>query len=107
VEPSGNAYNSLTELERENGIPRNPFINSGALVIADVLLSSYDNPKEELLKFVHELTGDYSIQYNLKVANSEKENGYRNKALVNYMKALGNIRNEPNEILDLYYHQCS
>ncbi|HEY0978408.1 MAG TPA: glutaminase, partial [Flavobacteriales bacterium] len=30
VEPSGNAFNSLVQLEYENGRPRNPFINAGA-----------------------------------------------------------------------------
>lgn len=107
MEPSGNPYNSLLELERENGIPRNPFINSGALVIADMLISSLKNPKAELLKFVHKITGHPEINYDLNVMQSEKDNGYRNIALVNYMKALGNIENEPDEILDFYFHQCS
>lgn len=107
VEPSGNAYNSLTELEREKGIPRNPFINSGALVIADILLSHFENPKAELLKFVHHLTGDKTIGYNQNVSSSEEEHGFRNTALVNYMKALGNIDNEPEDILDFYYNQCA
>lgn len=107
VEPSGNPFNSLTELERDNGIPRNPFINAGALVIADIMISHFENPKTELLKFVHKLTGDSSITYNKSVFLSEKEHGFRNTALVNYMKALGNIENDPEEILDLYFHQCS
>jgi len=107
VEPSGNPYNSLTELERENGIPRNPFINSGALVIADILISHFENPKTELLNLVHKLTGDNTIAYNKNVFISEQEHGFRNTALVNYMKSLGNIKNDPEEILDLYYHQCS
>jgi|SRR5690625_1159397 len=107
VEPSGNPYNSLTELERESGIPRNPFINSGALVIADILISHFENPKVELLNFVHKLTDDPSIAYNKSVFTSERDHGFRNTALVNYMKALGNIENEPEEILDFYFHQCA
>lgn len=107
VEPSGNAFNSLIELERDNGIPRNPFINAGALVIADILISHLENPKKELLKLVRKMTGDDSIDYNKNVMTSERDNGFRNIALVNYMKALGNIRNEPTEILDFYFHQCS
>lgn len=107
VEPSGNPFNSLTELERDDGIPRNPFINSGALVVADVLLSHTDNPKQELLDFVRHITGDNSISYDENIAESEKNNAFRNIALVNYMKALGNIHNDPDDILDFYYHQCS
>lgn len=45
VEPSGTAFNSLVQLEFEKGIPRNPFINAGALVIADMLVTHLENPK--------------------------------------------------------------
>jgi glutaminase len=107
VEPSGTAFNSLTELERDRGIPRNPFINAGSIVVADTLLTALDNPKEDLLKFVRKLCGDDDIHYDEKVASSEKAHGFRNKALVNYMKALGNIDNDPDEILNFYFYQCS
>jgi len=36
-EPSGSSFNSIVQLESESGIPRNPFINSGAIVVADVI----------------------------------------------------------------------
>ncbi|MGO3811078.1 glutaminase [Mesonia sp.] len=107
VEPSGNPFNSLIQLEKEKGVPRNPFINSGALVIADILISCLENPKEELLAFVRYLAQDHDIYYDEKVAASEKSKGYRNIALVNYMKSLGNINNDADDILDFYFHQCS
>ncbi|TVZ27366.1 L-glutaminase [Gillisia sp. Hel_I_86] len=107
VEPSGDPFNSLTQLEYEQGIPRNPFINAGALVIADVLVSNLKDPKKDLLEFVRKLTGNNEINYDLKVAESEKSTGYRNYGLANYMKALGNIKNDVEPILDFYFHQCS
>jgi len=107
VEPSGDPFNSLTQLEYEHGIPRNPFINSGALLVSDILVDQLDNPKTELLKFVRKITGDANIQYDKKVAISEKSTGYRNIALVNYMKALGNIKCEVEPIVDFYFHLCS
>ncbi|MDT0675756.1 glutaminase [Autumnicola musiva] len=107
VEPSGNPFNSLTQLEQENGIPRNPFINAGALVISDILVDHLENPKEELLSFVRQITGDADIEYDETVASSEKSTGFRNIALVNYMKALGNIKCEVEPIIDFYFHQCS
>jgi glutaminase len=107
VEPSGNPFNSLTQLEQENGIPRNPFINAGALVISDILVDHLDNPKEDLLAFVRKITGDDDIHYEETIAISEKSNGYRNIALANYMKALGNIKCDVDPILDFYFHQCS
>ena len=107
VEPSGTPFNSLTELERENGIPRNPFINAGSIVVADALLTVLNNPKDDLLMFVRKLCGDDDIHYDEAVAKSEIKNGYRNKALVNYMKSLGNITNDTDKILDFYFHQCA
>ncbi|WP_424495045.1 glutaminase [Salinimicrobium sp. GXAS 041] len=107
VEPSGDPFNSLSSLENEGGIPRNPFINAGALVVADVLVSYFTNPKAALLTFLHEITGDPSICYDETVAASERSEGYRNYALVNYMKSFGNIENDVDDVLDFYFHQCS
>ncbi|WP_417266110.1 glutaminase [Brumimicrobium sp.] len=107
VEPSGTPFNSLIQLEVENGIPRNPFINAGALVIADVLLNNLKNPKEDFLNFVRNLSDSKDIAYSSKIANSEREVGYRNAALCNLIKSFGNIENEPSDVLDFYYDLCS
>ena len=107
VEPSGNAFNSLVQLEMDNGIPRNPFINAGALVICDVLLEISENPKEELLQYIRNLADNQEIFFNEKVAFSELQNSYRNTAMCNYMKSFGNITNQPNDVIDLYCYLCS
>ncbi|MEO9964757.1 MAG: glutaminase [Reichenbachiella sp.] len=107
VEPSGNPFNSIVQLEYENGIPRNPFVNAGALVVVDVLLSELKDAERDLFAFVQSLTGVSDITYNPIVAQSEKETGYLNVAFVNMMKAKGNIENDADEILDFYYKQCS
>jgi glutaminase len=106
-EPSGTSFNSLVQLEYEQGIPRNPFINAGALVVTDTLLSSYKNPKEELINFVRELSQNPLIDYDETVALSESEWGDRNRALCYFIKDFRNIYNDVNEVLDLYFHQCS
>jgi glutaminase len=106
-EPSGSKFNSLIQLELENGIPRNPFINAGALVVADILVSNLERPKNEFLDFVKKLASDKSINYDFAVADSEKNTGFRNAALVNFMKSFGNIENEVEEVLDFYFHMCS
>lgn len=106
VEPSGTAFNSLVQLEYEKGIPRNPFINSGALVIADILVSELEDPKKEFLAFVNQLCTS-NIQYSEQVAESEKSCAYTNTALVNLMKSFGNIKNDINEVMDFYFYLCS
>ena len=107
VEPSGNSFNSLVQLESENGIPRNPFINAGALVTTDCLVSNTDEPLESILNFIREISDNQSINYDACIANSEKEVGHRNAALVNFMKSFGNIENNVDKVLDVYFHQCS
>lgn len=107
VEPSGNSFNSLIQLEYEKGIPRNPFINAGALVIADILISNLENPKEDFLKFIRKISNCETINYNFNVAKSEKETGFRNAALCNFLKSFGNIENNVETVLDFYFHQCS
>ncbi len=107
VEPSGDPFNSLVQLEFEHGIPRNPLINPGALVITDILISYLKNPKQDFLNFVRKVSCDETIDYNYKVAQSEASWGHRNAALANLMKSFGNIKNDIDTVLDFYFHQCS
>ncbi len=107
VEPSGNPFNSLVQLEYEKGIPRNPFINAGALVIADILISELKNPKQDFLTFIREISGHETIDFNFEVAKSERQTGFRNIALANFLKSFGNIKNDVDEVLDFYFHQCA
>ncbi len=107
VEPSGDPFNSLVQLEYEKGIPRNPLINAGAIVVCDVLLNHLKNPKKDYIEFVRKVAGNDSINYDEKVAASEKETGYNNRALINLMKAYDNIHNDLEDVLDFYFHTSS
>ena len=107
VEPSGDPFNSLVQLEYEQGVPRNPMINAGAIVICDVLTEMVDDPKADYLQFVQQLAGCDSIQYDKSVAESEASYGYRNRSIIHLMKSFGNIRCDVEEVLDLYFHACS
>jgi glutaminase len=107
VEPSGDPFNHLSLLELENGIPRNPLINSGAIVIADILVSELKNPKHDFLQYVRDLTNDQTIIYNEKIAYSEKITGFINYATANLLKSYGNLINDVETVLDFYFHQCS
>ena len=106
-EPSGAAFNSLIQLELDRGIPRNPFINAGAIVLADVLMSELDDPLDDYLSFVREIAADKSIDYNREVASSEREKGYINAAIANMLKYYGNLDNDIEDVLRFYFLQCS
>ena len=106
-EPSGTAFNSLVQLEVEHGIPRNPFINAGAMVVADILLTSFDNPADKYLEFLRALSGSKDVCYNEQVALSERETAYLNAAIVNMLKYHRNIECDVEEVLRLYFLTCS
>ena len=106
-EPSGTAFNSLVQLEVEKGIPRNPFINAGAIVLADLLISELEDPEAEFLRFVRALCGDDTVDYNMEVAQSEREKGYLNAAIANMLKYHGTIENDIEQVLMFYFKMCS
>ncbi len=108
-EPSGSAFNSIVQLEQECGIPRNPFINAGAIAVTDVVLSGHE-PKEaigEFLRFMRYLADDESILIDDRVARSEVQTGFRNFALANFMRAYRNIESPVENVLGVYFHQCA
>ena len=106
-EPSGTAFNSLVQLEVEKGLPRNPFINAGAIVMADILLSSLRDPEADFLAFVRAVAGNDTINYNPSVALSERSTGYLNAAIANLLKYHGTIENDIEEVLHFYFLMCS
>jgi glutaminase len=108
-EPSGNPFNSIVQLERERGVPRNPFINAGAIAVTDVIVAGRQ-PREslgEILRFVQFLAQDSSILIDRAVAASEKRTGFRNTALANYMKSFGVLENPVDFALGVYFHHCA
>jgi len=108
-EPSGSPFNSIVQLEHERGIPRNPFINAGAIAVTDVILAGHQ-PREalaEILRFVRFLSDDPAIAIDQAVAASEQRTGFRNRALANYMKSFGVIENPVDFTLGVYFHHCA
>jgi len=106
-EPSGTAFNSLVQLEYEHGKPRNPFINAGAIVVADVLLSRLEHPEEFFIRFIRELSGNNSLDYSHEVAESEQSCSYLNASIAYLLKHHGNLENRVEDVLHFYCMMCS
>ncbi len=106
-EPSGTPFNSLIQLEYENGIPRNPFINAGALVVTDIILKHLKDAHASVLEFLCTLTQKDDINFDFHVAKSEAITGYRNQAMANFLKSFGNLEHEPSRVLNAYFHHCA
>ncbi len=108
-EPSGSPFNSIVQLEAEHGIPRNPFINAGAIAVTDAILAGHQ-PKEalgEILRFMRSVSDDQSVFIDHAVAASEYRTRYRNAALANYMKSFGILQNPVDWTLGVYFHHCA
>lgn len=108
-EPSGNAFNSIVQLEREGGIPRNPLINAGAIVVCDILLvnRSADETIASILDFIQQLSGDSSVFIDEDIARSEAATGFRNISLANFMRSFDNLEHDVADVLNVYFHQCA
>ncbi|WP_191299227.1 glutaminase [Lentzea cavernae] len=103
-EPSGSPFNSLVQLETEQGIPRNPFINAGAVVVTDHLgLGAADR----LLGFLRQESGNPALDVDPEVAKSELDHSDRNRALAHFMASYGNMRNPVDVVVNEYVRQCS
>lgn len=106
-EPSGQPFNSLVQLEFEQGIPRNPFINAGALVVSDLLETRLTAPRQRTLELVRRLCGNPAIMADQVVARSEYRHSARNAAIAYLMKAYGNFENEVDKVLQSYFNACA
>ncbi|MCK8043589.1 glutaminase B [Shewanella sp. 1CM18E] len=106
-EPSGHSFNSLVQVELEKGVPRNPFINAGALIIADLLQSRLGAPKHRMLEIVRGLSENHRVGYDKVVAASEYQHSARNAAIAYLMKSFGNFNNDVDTVLHSYFHYCS
>jgi glutaminase len=106
-EPSGQPFNSLVQLEFEQGIPRNPFINAGALVVSDLLETRLTAPRQRTLELVRRLCGNPAIMADQVVARSEYQHSARNAAIAYLMKAYGNFENEVDKVLQSYFNACA
>lgn len=106
-DPSGHPFNSLLQLEIEQGIPRNPFINAGALVVCDMLQSRLSAPRQRMLEIVRKLSDVPDIAYDATVARSEFDHSARNAAIAWLMKSFGNFHNDVTTVLQNYFHYCA
>ena len=108
-EPSGNAFNSIVQLELEAGLPRNPFINAGALVVTDALVSCFgtDGAVAEVVDLLRRLSGNPRIDVDEEVAASEAATGHRNASLAHFLASFGRLENPVSDVLSVYFRQCA
>ncbi|MDU4935975.1 MAG: glutaminase A [Peptostreptococcaceae bacterium] len=109
MEPSGDPFNSIMKLETDDTKkPCNPMINAGAIVTTSLIKGATLKEKEErMLAFFRKIAKNDNIKINQAVYESEKLTGDRNRAMAYLLKNDGVINGDVEEILDLYFKQCS
>jgi glutaminase len=107
MEPSGNPFNSIVQLEWEQGIPRNPVINAGAILVSDTLVSHYSSSRAAFTSFLRRLIQDDDVWSDMAVLQSELDHGNRNAALAYLMKSFANIKADVPDVLQHYFYQCA
>jgi glutaminase len=108
-EPSGSRFNSIVQLEHEQGIPRNPFINAGAIVVTDALLAGRPpaDGVAEIRDFMRRRADTETLDVDPEVASSEAATGFRNHSLASFMRGFGNLHSPVDEVLEVYFNQCA
>lgn len=106
VEPSGDPFNSMMQLEIEAGRPRNPMINPGALIVDDILLDYCDDPSGEVIALLSELAGE-QVDIDELVMAQESRKDHRNRAMAFLMSALGNLTSPVDNVLGEYVRHCA
>ncbi len=107
-EPSGDPFNSIIDLERLKGIPRNPFINAGALVVCDALVSLAARRKSlQVVDFVRDMLDGRAIELDEGVVDSGRTGGHLNRSLMSMAKHHDNLDNELDLVMDAYATQCA
>lgn len=108
-EPSGTPFNSMVQLESNSGVPRNPFVNAGALVVTDMLISEFgrDGAVNEILSFMQALCGVDCVSIDAVVAASELATAHRNAGLAHMITSFGNLKNSVEDVLHVYCNQCA
>lgn len=108
-EPSGDPFNSIIDLERDKGIPRNPFINAGALVVCDILagLGGDAGPNRHVVGFIARMLGGQTPDLDREVMKSDRTGGDLNRSLMFMAKHHGNLRHPVEKVMDAYIHQCA
>jgi len=106
IEPSGEAFNSIIELEKRTHLPFNPMINSGAIAIANQIQSDENHRVDKVLNLFTDLT-NRTVKINYQVYESEKKTAHRNRAIAHLLRHFNVIHDDIEETLDLYFKQCS
>ena len=106
MEPTGEAFNSIV-LDEVANRPFNPMVNAGAIAIAEMMQGETQEQRiTNMIGLFSSLSGR-ELEIDEAVFKSELTMGHRNRAIAYMMLNTGMIEKDPEQVLDLYFRQCS
>ncbi len=107
VEPTGEAFNSIVELEKRTHRPYNPMINSGAIAISSLIKGENFEARLSSMHTMFERYVGHRLNVGKEVFESEKKTAHRNRSIAHLLRHFEVIDDGIDETLDLYFTQCS
>jgi glutaminase len=105
--PTNAGYGSVADLERAHGRPANPFVNSGAIVVADRLITHCGDAIGTTIDLLRRADPTAPVDSDATVALSETLTGHRNSAIAHVLAEHGTLHNPIDHVLQQYFGQCA
>jgi glutaminase len=106
VEPSGEAFNEIS-VDRTTKTPKNPMINAGAIAAVSLIPASTPGERFALIQDFYSAFAGRRLELDAEVYASEKASGSRNRAIAYMLQSFGVLDDDPDDVLDVYFRQCS
>ncbi|MCU1699294.1 MAG: glutaminase [Mycobacterium sp.] len=106
VEPSGEAFNEIS-VDKTTKTPKNPMINAGAIAAVSLIPASTPHERFALIQDFYSAFAGRRLELDADVYASEKASGSRNRAIAYMLQSFGVLDDDPDDVLDVYFRQCS
>lgn len=106
VEPSGEAFNSI-RLHPERSTPLNPMVNAGAIATTGLVRGADPVDRMARILATFERYTGRAAEVDERVYGSESATGHRNRAIAHLLRNFSVIDGDPDDVLDVYFRQCS
>ena len=105
VEPSGDAFNEIS-VDPHTKTPKNAMINAGAIAAVSLVPGAGPDERFAKIRDFYSACAGRPLELDEDVYRSEKATGDRNRAIAYMLSSFG-VLEEPDDVLDVYFRQCS
>ncbi len=106
VEPSGDAFNEIS-VDETTKVPKNAMINAGAIAAVSLVPGAGPDERFARIRDFYSACAGRNLELDEDVYRSEKATGNRNRAIAYMLTSFGVLDDDPDDVLDVYFRQCS